>query len=198
MSRPFAYFLGAITVLFGLVLVLPGPAPAAESRVPVPQPAKAFKGKQCVEPVDIMRRQHGVFLLDQRNQTMKKGIRGGKYSLRDCVECHAVPDPAAGGERTVQPFCGACHEYTAFQIDCFQCHTTKPGKTQTTRALQGPLPPGHPPARMASARMASARGTSAPVASERIDRTLTLSDMVVADLLGPLKEGNACNATPRS
>lgn len=193
MSRSFAYFLGAITVLFGLAMVLAGPAPAAESRVPVPHPAKAFKGKQCVEPVDVMRRQHGAFLLDQRNQTMKKGIRGGKYSLRGCVECHAVPDKASGGARTVQPFCGACHEYTAFKIDCFQCHTTKPGKTQTTRALQGPLPPGHPPA-----RVASARNTSARMASERIDRTLPLSDMAVADVLGSLKERNACDAMPRS
>ncbi len=180
MSRSFAYFLGALTVLFGLVLVLPGPAPAAESRVPVPQTPKAFKGKQCVEPVDIMRREHGAFLLDQRDQTMQKGIRGGKYSLRDCVECHAVPDKQAAGARTVEPFCGACHEYTAAKIDCFQCHTTKPGETQTS---QGPLPPGHPPARMASARNTSAR---------------TLSDVIVADVLEYLKEGNACNAMPRS
>ncbi len=188
MSRSFAYFLGALAVIFGLAMALTGPAPAAESRVPVPQPAKAFKGKQCVEPVDVMRRKHGKFLLNQRSETVRQGIRGGKDSLRQCIECHAVPDQAAGGERTVEPFCGACHEYAAAQIDCFQCHTTKPGKTQTTRALQGPLPPGHPPARVASA----------PIESEGIDRTLTLSDWIVADVLGRLKEGNACNAMPRS
>ncbi len=174
-------------LLLGMLVAASGPA-WAEAEGPGPHPAKAFKGEQCVEPVDVMRRNHGKFLLSQRSETVRQGIRGGKYSLRQCIECHAVPDKKAAGARTIEPFCGACHEYAAAKIDCFQCHTTRPGKTQTSRALQGPLPPGHPPARVASAR----------VASEGIDRTLTLSDMVVADVLGHLKKRNACNAMPRS
>ncbi len=132
MSRSFAYFLGALVVLFGLAVVFTGPAPAAESRVPVPQPPKAFKGDKCVEPAAVMRRQHMNYLLHQRDETVQQGIRGKKYSLRGCIECHAVPDKAAGGERTVAPFCSECHQYAAVTIDCFSCHTTKPEATKAS------------------------------------------------------------------
>jgi hypothetical protein len=70
-----------------------------------------------------------------------KGIRGRKHSLKGCVDCHAVPDPAAvAGEsprasgvppsaavaRTVAPFCAECHRYVAVSIDCFGCHARTP------------------------------------------------------------------------
>ncbi|MDA0304717.1 MAG: hypothetical protein O3B76_00270 [Proteobacteria bacterium] len=110
-----------------------------------PKPTKAFKGDKCVEPVDVMRRDHMNYLLHQRDETVQQGIRGKKYSLRQCIECHAVPDKQAGGERTVEPFCGECHKFAAVTIDCFQCHTNKPEKVKSTEALpSGPLPPGHP------------------------------------------------------
>lgn len=123
-----------------VVLLTAGTASAEDSGVPLPHPAKAFKGDQCVEPVDVIRRKHPDFLKHQRDETVKDGIRGKKYSLVDCVECHAVPDPEAGGARTVRTFCNECHKYAAVSIDCFQCHTTK----AETAALKGPLPPNHP------------------------------------------------------
>ncbi len=128
----------AAAVLAGAVL----PVLAADSpRVPVPKPPKAAKGTECVEPVADMRRNHMIYLEHERDETVYKGIRGRKYSLRGCVECHAVPDPAvagesprasqtppsaAGGARTVAPFCSDCHRYAAVRIDCFDCHTQKP------------------------------------------------------------------------
>ncbi len=101
------------------------PALAAETGVPLPNPAKAHIGEQCVEPVDVMRREHMNFLRHQRDETVRSGIRGNKYSLRGCVECHAVPDAAAGGARTVQAFCSECHSYAAVSIDCFGCHSNE-------------------------------------------------------------------------
>ncbi len=99
---------------------------AGDSRVPLPAPAKAFKGEQCVEPVEDMRRNHYEYLLHQRDETLRQGIRGKKYSLRQCVECHAVPDPKIeGSPRTLEPFCAECHAYAAVTIDCFECHTNK-------------------------------------------------------------------------
>lgn len=115
---------GLAFVLLALLVVSP-PAPAAETRVPLPHPAKAQIGDQCVEPVDVMRRQHMTFLRHQRDETVRSGIRGNKYSLRGCVECHAVPDAAVGGARTVQAFCSECHSYASVSIDCFECHTTE-------------------------------------------------------------------------
>lgn len=91
-----------------------------------PQPA----GKKCVEPADVMRREHMDFIMHQRDETMHKGIRGvtAKHSLKDCIDCHAgydnqgkaVPINAEG------QFCESCHDYAAVSIDCFSCHRTTP------------------------------------------------------------------------
>ena len=99
-------------------------AMAQQSSVPLPSPAKAFKGKQCVAPVDEMRREHMNFLDHQRDETMREGIRGNKYSLQQCIDCHATVDPEIqnGDVRTLEPFCAECHAYAAVSIDCFACH----------------------------------------------------------------------------
>ena len=110
-----------------LALLLVGGAPPADAGdVPLPVLAKA-KGEQCVEPTDLMRRNHMDFLKEQREDTLRRGIRGGKYSLQGCIDCHAVPDPAVeGGKvRTIEPFCDQCHNYAAVKPDCWGCHSPK-------------------------------------------------------------------------
>ena len=173
MTRVFTQILGSILLLAG---GLAAPPASAEGRTPLPAPPKAFKGDECVEPVDIMRREHGFYLLRQRDETVQQGIRGNKYSLRGCIECHAVPDKAAGGERTVVPFCGECHQYAAVTIDCFSCHTTKPEAVKAT----GVMPPGH--------------GSSKTVFSGPGRRPA----MMVAEVERYLSEGNSCYAFPPS
>ncbi|MBL6942423.1 MAG: hypothetical protein ISR53_09720 [Rhodospirillales bacterium] len=131
---------GLVGILFAAVMVMTIAAPAAmaDSTVPLPSPAKAFKGKQCVEPADVMRRQHMTFLNHQRDETMRQGIRGNKYSLQQCINCHATADPKimGGTVRTLQPFCGECHEYAAVNIDCFACHNpTAPLETSENMPL---------------------------------------------------------------
>lgn len=112
---------------FTLAMAHSAPASAAEdgSKVPMPSPSKAFKGEQCVEPVETMRRDHMLFLKHQRDDTLRDGIRGEKYGLNECIDCHATksPDVAGGEVRTIEPFCGECHAYAAVKIDCFECHT---------------------------------------------------------------------------
>ena len=115
--------------VFAFVLALGAGATALAAdggRTPTPSPARAAKGEKCVEPVEDMRRNHMVYLEHERDETMHKGIRGRKHSLKACVECHAVPDKAAAGKRTVAPFCSECHRYAAVSMDCFQCHTNSP------------------------------------------------------------------------
>lgn len=110
----------------GFAILVGGIAPSASAEeVPRPKPAKAFKGEQCVEPVDLMRREHMNLLKHQRDETLRDGIRGNRYSLNACIDCHATASPeiADGKVRTLQPFCAECHEYAAVTIDCFQCHT---------------------------------------------------------------------------
>jgi hypothetical protein len=79
-----------------------------------------------VEPTDVMRRDHMKFIQHQRDETMHKGIRTSKHSLKNCVECHA--DPKTGSVLGKDGFCATCHQYAAVTIDCFSCHTDKAEK----------------------------------------------------------------------
>lgn len=113
-----------------VAVLLLGIAPAqAGDGVPVPEVTKG-RGEKCVEPSDVMRRNHMDYLMHQRDETVHEGIRGKKYSLADCVDCHATPDPRPEIKaETLYSFCKQCHTYAAVSIDCFGCHTPvrKPG-----------------------------------------------------------------------
>ncbi|WP_457667942.1 sulfur reduction protein DsrJ [Thiolapillus sp.] len=92
--------------------------------------AKADKLEHCVEPTPVMRRNHFEFIKHQRNLTVHKGIRGSKYSLAGCIDCHAKKD-AAGKAVPVNAegqFCDSCHDYAAVSLKCFECHSTVPGE----------------------------------------------------------------------
>lgn len=82
----------------------------------------------CVDDPAVMRRHHFDFLKHQRDDTVRQGIRGAKYSLKECVDCHATSD--AGGHplpiNAPGQFCQSCHAYAAVAIDCFSCHATTP------------------------------------------------------------------------
>jgi hypothetical protein len=129
----------------GWAILVGGLTPSASAGdVPLPKPAKAFKGTQCVEPVDVMRRYHMNYLLHQRSETLREGIRGKKYSLYQCIDCHAVtsPDVMGGKVRTVKPFCAQCHKYAGVTIDCFECHTG--AASPAIKNSSSVLPEGHP------------------------------------------------------
>jgi len=92
------------------------------ARVPVPD-VNIVQGDQCVEPTDEMRRNHMKYILHQRDETMHRGIRTTKHSLKGCINCHA--DPETGSVLGENGFCETCHTYAAVKIDCFGCHTHK-------------------------------------------------------------------------
>jgi len=82
------------------------------------------KGGQCVEEPQLMRKIHMNLLKHQRDETMRKGIRGQKYSLAECIECHAsTKTNSVLGSK--EAFCQGCHEYAAVKLDCFECHSNK-------------------------------------------------------------------------
>jgi len=86
------------------------------------------RGDACVEDTDFMRRNHMELLKHQRDETMLKGVRNRQYSLRECLNCHAVYGPDAIAVTATSPahFCRSCHDYAAVNIDCFQCHASRP------------------------------------------------------------------------
>lgn len=86
---------------------------------------RATKGTQCVADPVFMRRNHMDLMKHQRDDTVHAGMRDGKFSLKQCVACHASRDTgsvAAGPN----DFCVSCHSYAAVKIDCFECHASKP------------------------------------------------------------------------
>lgn len=93
-----------------------------------PPKGKYSEETVCVEPVDVMRRQHFEYILDHRDKTVIEGIRTEKYSLTGCIDCHITPDAQGKYARYSEEihFCASCHLFTAVTIDCFQCHADRP------------------------------------------------------------------------
>ena len=134
-----------------LLFILSGPALAGDvpaghdsspqqtaGRTSLPNIAKG-KGTSCVAPVEWMRRNHMKALLHQRDQTVHEGVRGAKFSLKDCVSCHAVEGVDGRAVTVSDPkhFCRSCHDYAAVSIDCFECHASRPEVPSKSGALQG-------------------------------------------------------------
>ena len=137
--------LPAVFVLIAALLVLPTSIAAeAESssfgQVVIPDPATPANEQQCVEPTDVMRRDHMKYLLHQRDETVLNGIRTKKYSLTGCINCHAQADKNGEIVRADDPgyFCTECHTYTAVKIDCFECHSDRAAEV-TSRLESGSL-----------------------------------------------------------
>jgi hypothetical protein len=146
-------FLGLLPAL----ILLCGIASAEEGSAllpPIPPPAK---GEECVEPTDVMRRDHMRFLMHQRDDTVHGGIRGARHSLVGCIECHAQTD-AKGVAIAVNArgqFCESCHSFAGVRMDCFGCHAAVPAPDPAGVAL---------PERITSPALAVTR-----LASPRID-----------------------------
>jgi [DsrC]-trisulfide reductase subunit J len=113
---------GLLQFVACLALVLPALAFASD-RTPKPDIVIANPG-HCVEPTEIMRRNHPEMLFHQRDLTMHQGIRTTKYNLERCVACHAskTTDSVLGPKG----FCQSCHAYAGVTLDCFECHASKP------------------------------------------------------------------------
>ncbi len=120
--------------VLAVVLSVAGFADAQDkraSRVVLPA-IKIERGEQCVAPAEEMRRDHMKMLLHQRDETMHRGIRTVKHSLKGCVDCHASRD--TGSVLGKDGFCSSCHTYAAVSMDCFGCHSSSPEKEAMPKA----------------------------------------------------------------
>jgi len=126
-----------------LAMTPPGIAVAADlassgfGKIVVPDPVKPAAAERCVEPVEVMRRDHMNFLKHQRDVTVFDGERDGKYSLVGCMDCHnpSIPDEEIVRYEDPQHFCADCHRYASVKIDCFECHADR----GLANSLQGRL-----------------------------------------------------------
>ena len=129
--RRYAIAMGAVMLasLLGLT--------AATGDVPYPDIPQG-QGEACVEDTDFMRRNHMSLLMHQRDDTMHKGIRSTQHSLKECLDCHAVPGSDSIPVTAEDPkhFCRSCHDYAAVKIDCFQCHASRPEQEVVAEARE--------------------------------------------------------------
>ena len=107
-----------IAVLAVAALAAAGSRPAG--RVALPEVRIEAEGV-CVAPTEEMRRDHMKMLLHQRDGTMRQGLRDPRFSLKQCIDCHA--SKATGSVLGKDGFCSSCHAYAAVSMDCFECHT---------------------------------------------------------------------------
>ena len=119
-----------LTLLLAALALAPAAAETPASgfgAVAIPQPSKPELAAECVEPVDVMRREHMNLLDHQRDRSVVDGERDGKYSLVGCMDCHNPVDATGEAPRyeDEQHFCTACHAYASVDIDCFQCHADR-------------------------------------------------------------------------
>lgn len=123
-------------VLVGLWGAAVSADPATEVKHYVVPGSRAATLSFCVEPTELMRRRHMEFIKHQRVLTVHEGIRGSKYSLAGCVECHISADADHVPVPINRPdqFCGACHAYAAVDLNCFDCHAAVP-RAQGTAPL---------------------------------------------------------------
>jgi hypothetical protein len=101
---------------------------AAEGGTYVKEGSKAAGLDACVEPTDIMRRNHMEFIKHQRDATVHGGIRATKHSLAGCIDCHVSSGPNGQFTAANAPdqFCSACHGFAAVKVNCFDCHASVP------------------------------------------------------------------------
>lgn len=123
-----AYWHLLLLLLTFVTLVTPALAGAPRPDIP-----EAIKGEQCVEETGFMRKNHMDLLQHRRDETMHKGIRTKKHSLKNCFSCHVVKDADNKPVTVSNPkhFCRECHDYAAVNVDCFQCHSSVPGGKKT-------------------------------------------------------------------
>lgn len=121
-----------LAVLAGAAALMAAPAFEAAAGVDLPKLERG-KGEKCVEDTQFMRRNHMDLLKHHRDDTMRKGIRTTRHSLKGCVECHAS-EKTGSVAASKDDFCAACHSYASVKLDCWDCHATKPGKKTAQRA----------------------------------------------------------------
>jgi hypothetical protein len=112
-----------------------GTAVVTAGRTPVPHITPARVGSTCVADPATMRRQHMTMLRHQRDATVHGGIRGTSQSLKACITCHASPVTGSVA-KAPGDFCVSCHSYASVQIDCFECHTSRPASATGALARQ--------------------------------------------------------------
>mgnify|MGYP000184972110 FL=1 len=122
-----AWHIGRVAAAWLLLAILSLGVLADPASAGPPQVAKG-RGDKCVAETGWMRRNHMSVLKHQRDGTVHEGLRTSTFSLKGCVDCHAVKGDDGKAVTVADPkhFCRTCHDYAAVKLDCFECHASRP------------------------------------------------------------------------
>ncbi|MBK5936555.1 MAG: sulfur reduction protein DsrJ [Halorhodospira halophila] len=113
-----------VLVATGLALAiggLPGNGGEPSALADRPEP----RGDACIhDDAGTMRREHMDLLRAHKDESVREGRRDADKSLQGCVNCHATPAEQQAQGVPEMAFCTSCHEYTAVEMACFQCHSS--------------------------------------------------------------------------
>jgi len=107
-------FLGVVTFPVWYNLAAGTTARAPELKLPEQE-------KNCVAPMEYMRKSHMELLTTWRDEVVRQNIRtfrsfdGKTYTMgltQTCMKCHA----------SKADFCDRCHEYAGVTPHCWDCH----------------------------------------------------------------------------
>ena len=132
-----------LRLLFAAALALAAGSGAAApevepvGRTPLPMIERATPGTTCVADPAVMRRTHMTLLRHQRDETVHRGVREARDSLQGCIGCHASASTGSVAQAQTD-FCVGCHRYAAVQIDCFECHASRPRAAVAARSVVQP------------------------------------------------------------
>jgi hypothetical protein len=117
-----------VATIVGVALLSFSAASMSGDSTAVVEGSKAASTESCVAPTDDMRRNHMEYLKHERDETVREGVRGGKFSIAECVSCHAGKDESGKyvPVNAEHQFCDSCHNYAAVKPTCFQCHRKVP------------------------------------------------------------------------
>jgi hypothetical protein len=123
-GAPARWLLLLALAVLTLVATVPGRAAGEGSGS-----AATASADRCVEDTAFMRRNHMELLKHQRVLTVRDGIRTVRHSLANCVACHADKETGSVvgvNSQGKKGFCAGCHGFVGVQLDCFDCHATRP------------------------------------------------------------------------
>ena len=91
--------------------------------------------RQCVEPTDLMRRDHMELLKHQRDKTMHEGIRTHAAQPQRLHDLPCQPEDRQRYRRN-GGFCQSCHAYAAVKLDCWDCHRQPKPRPRRPRSAE--------------------------------------------------------------
>ncbi len=173
-------------ILSSLIIMMGVGLSACDSKPPeLMKAVKQFESDEIRDAhVKNMRVNHMDELLHKRDQTVIKGIRTKKHSLKACINCH-VPEQVNGKElKHTDPehFCSTCHGYVAQQLDCFQCHADRPNNGNKVSNVAAPTDSLHKAVTESSLHMAPEKYLPSEVAGISQELKSKLTSQINTDI----------------